>query len=512
MVSDSEYHLIDNGFRDIPVRHFYKSRTTPVLWIASEKGLIAYNENTKHYKVFDETSGLANSYIYSILDQDDSSLWISTNNGLANVHVSYGKGDDIKATFTNYSVKDGLQSNEFNTGSYYKDHNGILYFGGIAGINWFDPAKMNANHFKARPAISAICINDSLYAGDTAIYVQQITVPYDRNTISFTLSALEFTRPGQNVFSYKLEGSDKDWVSTTNDNVRYSNLPPGTYHFLLRVSNNDGVWNNDPLQLTITVLPPWWHTWWFTLFLLLVSVLIIYLSVRFYVRQKIKVRTKELEQQQALYLERLRISKDVHDDLGSGLSKISLMAAIAQKKTAGNAPLNNDIQHISTVSKELVDNMRDLIWVLNPENTTLEQLVSRLREYCADYLENIPVSITLSFPASVPDIRISREVQRNIFLTVKEAVNNCIKHADASALSISLTIDATQMSIEITDNGRGFDTIQIKGGGNGLRNMKQRITSIGGSFTITSSLGGHTTILIIISIEQLRTDKNTTLV
>jgi signal transduction histidine kinase/ligand-binding sensor domain-containing protein len=498
MINDSSYKILDKGFDHMTIRNFYECGRYTILWMASEKGLIAYNKTTKKYKIFDETSGLANSCIYAILAQNDSSLWVSTNRGLANIKVGYRDVNDITADIKNYGTKDGLQSNEFNTGAYYKGEDGIFYFGGIAGINWFDPNKIKANPYKALPAITQIFIEDKLYAGDTAAYIRGLYLPFNKNTISLSLAALEFTHAEQNKFAYKLQGLDKEWVYTSNDKVRYSNLPPGEYEFVLKVSNDDGIWNDEPLKLKVIVYPPFWQTWWFRVIMLAMIISGIILITRRYTRQKVRMKTRELEQQQALYIERLRISKDVHDDLGSGLSKISLMAEVAQKKAVDNVGLGNDIRHISTVSKELADNMRDLIWVLNPDNTTLEQLVARIREYCIDYLENIPIVVCLDFPDNVPALPISREAQRNIFLTMKEAINNSVKHAAATEIKIGLWLDADIMKVVIADNGKGFDKERLKRGGNGLRNMKQRIELTGGTFTInTSAFAGTTTELVI---------------
>lgn len=510
MINDTSFQLLDKGFDHLAIRNFYKCVQNPILWMASEKGLVAYNETTKRYKVFDETSGLSNSCVYAILAQADSLLWISTNHGLSNIHVNYRNLSDIKIDIINYTSKDGLQSNEFNTGASFQGADGMLYFGGITGINWFDPKKIKPDSFEAKPAVTKIFINDSLFADDSAAYIRSLGLLYKRNTISFSLAALEFTRPDQNQFSYKLEGFDKNWVYTTNDKIRYANLPAGNYTFLLKASNGDGVWNEFPLKIHITVFPPWWQTWWFrTLFLSLIFSLI-FLIVRFYVRQKVRSKARELDQQRSLYLERLRISKDVHDDLGSGLSKISLMAEMAQNKINKNGVLGNDIKQISLVSKELIENIRDLIWVLNPENTSLDQLVARLREYCADYLDNIPVELKLDFPSSVPTVPISQEVQRSVFLIVKEAINNCIKHAEASTIEVKLNFFECKMIISVTDNGKGFDMAHLKGSGNGLRNMKHRIELIGGYFAISSSQG-QTTINISLAIDNLAR-QNTTLV
>ncbi len=219
--------------------------------------------------------------------------------------------------------------------------------------------------------------------------------------------------------------------------------------------------------------------------------LLIVIAYLLYSRQQVKQKqAREKAVLAAEYNERMRIAKDVHDDLGSGLSKISLMAGIAQAKAQPGAAQNNDVTQIAGVAKELIDNMRELIWVLNPENTTLDQLVARLREYCADYVENLPVEMELDFPSEVSPMRITREVQRNIFLTVKEAINNGIKHAHANVIAVTLKLDHDAVNITVADNGKGFDISTVKGGGNGLRNMQQRIENVGGVFAIESAAGG----------------------
>ncbi len=505
MLNDSLPQLIDFGLDGLPIRHFYKSNTQ-ILWIASEQGLIAYNETTHKYKVFDEAAGIANSYVYAILPQNDSTLWVSTNKGISQVNIRYGDGNDVKAKFTNYTSKDGLQSNEFNTGAFFKCADGTLMFGGIAGVNWFNPANIKINPYKAIPAITGVYVNDTLMNRDTTMYMQQLVLPYARNTISFTLRALEYTLQEQNSFAYMLEGHDRDWVYTTGDKARYSNLPPGNYRFLLKVSNNENLWNEQPLALRITILPPYWQTWWFRLLVVLALALTAFFAARYYIRQRILVKTRELEKQHALNMERIRISKDVHDDIGSGLSKISLLSEIANKKIRENQPHGKDISNITAISKELVDNMRDLIWVLNPENTTLDNLVSRIREYCADYIDGVNIAAIFNFPELVPAINISREVQRNIFSTIKEAVNNCVKHSGATGIKVDVSIHNSTLSIAITDNGAGFAENELKGTGNGLRNMKQRIASIGGQCTITSAIHEGTTVSIIIPFDKLNVE------
>jgi len=502
MLSDTAFKVLDVGSVKTAVRCSYKSPANDILWLAAEAGLVAYNEKTKQYRIFDENAGMGNSNVYAVLPQSDTSLWISTNGGISNMRLSY-KNNDIACThFINYTAKDGLQSDEFNANAYFKTAGGMLVFGGINGINWFYPAMIKPNPYMAKPAITAIEVNDTLFAADTAAFISTLSMPYRRNTISFSFRALEYTNPDRNKYAYKLEGLDNDWVYTTGDKVRYSNLRPGDYTFLLKVSNNEGLWNEKPLQLKLTILPPFWGTWWFRTLALAVVCMLIYFASRYYVRQKIRAKMRELEKQEALNMERIRISKDVHDDLGSGLSKITLMAELAASRKNGSTKLDETIEDISQISRDLVGNMRDLVWVLNPENTTLDSLAARMREYCSDYFENMPQSLQLHFPVDIPPVRISREAQRNIFLTVKEALNNCVKHSGAGVVKVHFYLKEHYLRISVADNGKGFNVLKATGAGNGLKNMRQRIDAIGGSFVIEQTATG-TVIDISVSLEKI---------
>jgi signal transduction histidine kinase len=178
------------------------------------------------------------------------------------------------------------------------------------------------------------------------------------------------------------------------------------------------------------------------------------------------------------------------------------MAEAAKQNRAQKAN-ENSIEHISQISKDLIGNMRDLIWVLNPENTTLDNLAARIREYAGDYLEGFGIELQTQFPEQIPALQISREGQRNIFLTIKEAIHNSIKHSGATLLHLSMQIDADMLLIKIQDNGRGFETARSKSDGNGLRNMKLRIESIGGAISLKSKPGEGVCIQIGVPLPSL---------
>ncbi|MDP2387522.1 MAG: tetratricopeptide repeat protein [Bacteroidota bacterium] len=195
------------------------------------------------------------------------------------------------------------------------------------------------------------------------------------------------------------------------------------------------------------------------------------------------LKEKEIE-------ERTRIAKDIHDELGSGISKIFLIAELSVQIARSNETLTENIKTISKTAKSLADNMKDLVWSLNPENSTLDNLIARINEFSSEFLEEFPIESAFDFPYHVPPLKISKEAQRNIFLTFKEALNNSVKHSFANKINIEITLNSGVLHIKISDNGKGFTSEKIKKTGNGLRNMQQRISNIGGKFEIHSSVKG----------------------
>jgi signal transduction histidine kinase len=207
-----------------------------------------------------------------------------------------------------------------------------------------------------------------------------------------------------------------------------------------------------------------------------------------------EIALKEKESQ-----ERERISRDIHDELGAGLSKIVLVAEYSRMQDQGQA---ESISTISVTAKELSENIRNLVWALNPNNNTLDNLVARIHEYVNEYFEDLPLAAEFDFPEDVPGFRISKEVQRNIFLSFKEATNNAIKHSGGTKINIALKIPQENLVIIVSDDGHGFEDRTVRKTGNGLRNMEQRILDIGGKFDIQSSIAG-TTVTMQIEFDKL---------
>jgi signal transduction histidine kinase len=192
--------------------------------------------------------------------------------------------------------------------------------------------------------------------------------------------------------------------------------------------------------------------------------------------------------------ERMRIARDIHDELGSGLSKIRFLADNVKSGAAGGDA--NPVGQIAETSRGLIDNMRDLVWAMNPENTTLDSLVARIREHTADYLEQFPVHLETDIPVNVPATFISKEVTRNVFMIVREALQNIVKHSAATRVWVRVRTDEG-FRLEIGDNGKGFDT-NTQRSGNGLGNLGARSRAIGATLHINSAEGSGTVITVVL--------------
>lgn len=241
------------------------------------------------------------------------------------------------------------------------------------------------------------------------------------------------------------------------------------------------------------------------LFMLLIGVLAV---VGYLWRSKQKLRNKIRKNKIIQKTEeqvRLKMAKDIHDDLGSGLSKISFLSEIISQKTKDIPEITSSSESIRETSKNMIDNMRDLIWALNPDNTTLSNFIARIREYTTDYVEDYSIETHYTIPENIAPTPIKNEMHRALFLVVKETINNIAKHSKATKIDFSIHISPEYLTLTIQDNGVGFEDSNTNG--NGLKNMKSRIEDIGGKLTIESTIGEGTKVIIKLKVEKIYKNK-----
>lgn len=301
-----------NSLGNNTVFRIYEDKTGKI-WIGtSGGGLSRLDPEKEKFRVYTTDEGLPNNIIYGILEDNEGNIWVSTNLGIAKLYV-------ISERFVNYDVKDGLQSNEFNLGACYKGKDGELYFGGMNGYNVFYPDRIKFNPNKPVIVISGFRKfnekqRDEYFDGDT------IRLRYDDNFFSFEISALNYTNPSKNRYRYMLGNVDKDWIRTDAGNrvAEYKKVQPGIYTFKANGSNNDGIWNDKGITLTIIISPPWWKTWIFRIFITLVLVFMAWVLIyrrirRIRIEHDIEKKMLEIEKQKFdLEQKALRLQMNPH--------------------------------------------------------------------------------------------------------------------------------------------------------------------------------------------------------
>ena len=421
-------------------------------------------------------------------------LWITTASGL----LSFNKTNH---NFKRYTSNDGLIDNVME-GVIFPLDNGKILYAYNNYITEFSPNELMRSN-KVPPAIitNIFSQNKPVAIKNEGKQEKYIELGYMYNNFTFNWTILNYSNPLQNRFYCKMEGVDKDWkfVGYTGQ-AQYASLQPGKYIFKVKGATGEGVMNEEGDQVRIIIHPPFWNEWWFITLSSVIALTLFVVIIRYISQRNLKEKLLRLEKEQAVEKERNRISRDMHDDLGSGLTKIAIMSEVVKKQIHEPEKAKQQLDNISASSRELIDNLQDIIWILNPKNDTLESLAAYIREYALKFFEPFGIDVQFNYPDKFPEIKLSEETRRNIFLVTKESFNNIAKHAWCNKVMISIEYFPGEIKFIIKDDGKGFDNSKLRPFGNGLINMKNRIEQIGGKYEITSGPGKGTGIKIEIPV------------
>jgi len=320
------------------------------------------------------------------------------------------------------------------------------------------------------------------YELSASVLREPLRVPPGRGELEVHYTCLSLRAPEKNRFKYMLENLDRDWIDAGNRREAvYNNIGPGNYRFRVKACNSDGVWNEAGAVLPIVFLPHFWQTWWFKLAGPATFGLLLWFWYH--------LRMSRLH---ALERLRIQIAADLHDDVGSRLTKVAMVTEQVDRQTADNDQAKPQIQRIATTTREVIQAMDEIVWTINPKNDTLDNLTNYIFQYAQEYFQNTAVRCRLDLPARVPDLPVSTEERHNLFMAFKEALNNVLKHAGATEVRIGLSVRGDKVAISVTDNGCGFLVNGSPSCGNGLVNMRDRLKQIGGAMTFESTPGSGT--------------------
>jgi signal transduction histidine kinase/sugar lactone lactonase YvrE len=422
--------------------------------------------------------GLSENFIGRLYCDHDNNIWACSPTGL----------DKIKIANNQLLIENVTKSNNLYlpTLKVEQSANGMIWVLSTAGIVTYNPHRPSVSDWKPKLDFYDIVYSNK---GEQPI-PQNGELKYFQNNLAFHLSAPTYIDEKQTRFSYMLEGSGhENWSEpSTNTSINFVNLSPGDYTLRAKAIFLHGLYPTIESSLSFTILPPWWLTWWFKSIVAFVIVGLGVLGVRFYINRKLELQRVMLEKKQAIEKERTRIATDMHDDLGAGLSQIKFLSEAIGMKRQKHLSIEEEVSSIRSFSDEMIDKMGEIVWALNEKNDTLNDLLSYTRSYAVEYLEQNGIKCDVDEPDNIPQLNVSGEFRRNIYLTVKESLHNIVKHAQATEVSIHIEVGKWLM-IKISDNGIGLNNSTPGEFGNGLISMRNRMKELGGSFEIASKDG-----------------------
>lgn len=428
-------------------------------WIATaDAGLDYFDAAANRFYHYTVKDGLPDNCIYMIVPDNKGRLWISTNNGLSCF-------DTLAKTFTNYDKTDGLVNDEFNSLSAWPGNNGHLYFAGMKGIDYFNPADFSEIKHQPQLYLSLFKVYDSMLPVRSYYHL-----PTNDNNITIEFTVNDFLNASKIFYRWKLEDVDEGWVIKKGGNsALYNKLPPGSYEFTVQASYNSKNWSK-PVIIKLKIATPWYQTWWFFSLLGLIVTAMIVMLVRYRLKQQLK-----------LFTLRNRIQRDLHDDIGATLSSIKAYAEII-KSSPGNTMIADLINNNAS---EMIERLEVIIWAANPAHDSMEHFTERIRRFAAPLLNSKKIECKISTGNVIVTAIMPGEVRQHLYLIAKEAINNTAKYSMATSCSITLFMQAGKFVMQIEDDGIGFSS-STEPKGNGLNNMRSRAAQLDGVIQINS--------------------------
>ena len=482
-----------------------------VLWAGSSGHGLAWLADGRWQRC-SSFNGLAADDIGYLAEDDATNLWIGTYEGLMRV--------DEKSLFE--AVADPSKkvscriflTRECSTGAQpaaIRTQDGRLWFPTTKGLVSLDPAELRLNPRPPTVVIEAVSVDgvpqkknllSSSWAGSVTLKpgAEQLEIHFT----SLNFSAPKNARSGAR-FKWELQPRDKNLTEVDGGErvVHFNRLSPGDYHFHVIACNEDGEWNKTGATLEIVVQPPFWQTRSFIVFVTLTVLGLLAGTIYLVSTAKLKRQLRQLHQKELIEKERARIARDLHDQIGANLTQVTLLGEMAEMDKELPGEIEQHAQQICATARETTRSLDEIVWAVNPSNDTLEGLANYACKYAQDYFALAGVSYRSELPTQLPPVPILPEVRHNVFLAYKEAVNNVVKHAQATEARVKLELEADCFILSVADNGRGVGDVSRKTLRNGLKNMRRRLQDVHGEFEIGPGPDGGTVVRLKVPAARL---------
>jgi signal transduction histidine kinase/streptogramin lyase len=445
-------------------------------------GLNRIEKSSGRTEYYTSRQGLCNDGIYTMV-AEDSVMWLGTAKGLSRFHKRTSR-------FENYNLEDGLPSDEFNMLSRYANNEGEIFMGTMYGLVSFSSADIRKYQIPPRIYLSRIRKN-GIRLPDSSIAVvntgRRLVSQYGEG-VYLEFSSQVFAGGNDLAIRYRLNEIDTIWrTGESGTLVPLIGTEPGNYTLTVQILRTVGVEMSPEWTMQFVVKPLYWQTVPFRTLMGVIGILLLYGLISSYIRRRLQLQQAAFEREKAVEKERSRISAELHDDIGGGLTAIRLMSEMLVESNTDDRE-KSYASRISFSANELVQKMNEIVWALNLSNDNLQSLVAYTREFAMSYLDDFGIQCHIDIPDAIPDIPVTGRNRRDIFLLVKESLNNIVKHAQASEVLLSLRF-GRELQISIRDNGHGFDPSAVRRGANGLNNMRKRVRRLRARMDIRSNQG-----------------------
>jgi signal transduction histidine kinase/ligand-binding sensor domain-containing protein len=498
----------------LSIRCFY---TTPdgALWIGFAGWGIGRLKDG-HFSRVSTEQGLFDFNISQIVADDRGWMWFGADHGIFKARrqelEDFAGGLTSRVRCIHYGRDEGLPSLQANFGNSpgtLRSRDGRLWIPTRSALAVIDPGKIHEDPTPPPVMVNRIVVDDrtvALYGGampvgdviDLQSSQNGLQLPAGYHRLEFDFTALTFRAPENAAFRYKLGGFDDEWTEAgAKRSATYSRLAAGHYQFQVRACNSDGLWSQNSAVFAFTVAPFFWQTWWFRFAAVLAFTLAVIGVVRYVSFRRLRLKLQSLEQQAALDGERARIARDLHDDLGTRLTQIVLLSGLARRDITTPEKVGEHVENISSAVRHVIKSLDEAVWAVNPRNDTLPHLISYVGQFAVEFLQTADIHCRPDLPEHPPHCNVPAKTRHNLFLALKEALNNVVRHSNASKVRLRITADSELLTIILEDDGQGFGNVEGNGCADGLQNMRQRMNEIGGRFQFESKVDKGTRISFV---------------
>ena len=471
-------------------------------------GLLRFKDG--QFTRFTKADGLVDNYISHILVDDAGNLWLGSSAGVMCVSKKSLEQKNVHSapvTCRLFGRNDGLptvaMTLEFGP-SCVKARDGNLWFGSPKGASWVQPDNVRDSEAAPPVLVESVWADRNLrefLPTTRRLPLPQIIVEPGEKNVEVRYTAPAFTASDLMRFKYRLDPLDPDWQDAgTRRSVNYSHLPAGEYTFRVTAGNSDGAWNPTGASFRLIVQPHFWERQSFIFASLFAMLGLVGFTVRRITQQRLRRKLELLHQQQQVERERARIARDLHDDLGAGLTEIGLTSDLAQNDSLPATESREYIREIGGRARELVQRMDEIVWAVNPRNDSISSLSVYACQYAQHLLKPLGLACRFDVQPGLPETVLNSEQRYNFFLAFKEAVNNIARHSGATELHLDIHLEQEKLFFLVEDNGRGFEMGGEMAGADGLRNIRERLERLGGQCDIRSQPGHGTCIVLCVPL------------